>query len=141
MYKHKRKLFIHPNHQPTHQVGAIVPALLAAISQPEKHAKGALDTLLETVFVNTIDCPSLALIMPVVQRGLRDRSGDVKKRSARIMGNLCSLLNDPRDMAPYVQLLLPDLQKALVDPLPEGACVRGAGAGAGPKDVYMRVKL
>lgn len=51
-----------------------------------------------------------ALIIPVVHRGLRERSGDVKKRAARIVGNLCSLINDSKDMAPYVPLLLPELQ-------------------------------
>jgi HEAT repeat protein len=63
----------------------------------------------------------------VVHRGLRDRSGDVKKRAARIVGNLCALINDPKDMAPYVGLLMPQLQAALVDPLPE---VRATAARA-----------
>lgn len=65
--------------------------------------------------------------MPVVHRGLRDRSGDVKKRAARIVGNLCALINDPKDMGPYVPLLLPEVQAALADPLPE---VRAASAKA-----------
>ena len=77
--------------------------------------------------------------MPVVHRGLRDRSGDVKKRAARIVGNLCKLVNDPKDMAPYVSLLLPEVQLALLDPLPEvrataakalGALTLGMGADA-----------
>lgn len=37
-------------------------------------------------------------------------AGDLKKRAARIVGNLCTLANDPRDMAPYVTLLLPELK-------------------------------
>ena len=53
---------------------------------------------------NAVDAPSLALVVPVIHRGLRDRSGDVKKRAARIVGNLCALINDPRDMAPYVSV-------------------------------------
>jgi hypothetical protein len=60
-----------------------------------------------------------ALIIPVIHRGLRDRSGDAKKRAARIVGNLCALVNDPQDMAPYVDLLMPDIKTALSDPLPE----------------------
>ena len=42
------------------------------------------------------DAPSLALIVPVVHRGLRDRMGDTKKRAARIVGNMCTLVNDPK---------------------------------------------
>jgi hypothetical protein len=150
------------------EVQELVPALLAAIADPNNKAKPALDTLLVTKFVNTVDAASLALIVPVVHRGLRDRSGDVKKKAARIVGNMCGLINEPKvsgpgslslslclslsrarghlsllqprccrgqvaslfgvqDMAPYVPLLMPELQSALVDPLPE---VRATAAKA-----------
>jgi hypothetical protein len=78
------------------EVQALVPALLAAISKPADHTRACLDTLLKTTFINTIDAPSLALIVPVVHRGLKDRSGDTKKRAARIVGSMCSLINDPK---------------------------------------------
>ena len=78
------------------EVLALVPTLLAAIGDPNTAGKAALDTLLSTTFVNTVDAASLALIVPVVHRGLRDRSGDVKKRASRIVGNMCQLINDPK---------------------------------------------
>ncbi|KAK9804294.1 hypothetical protein WJX72_005256 [[Myrmecia] bisecta] len=118
------------------EVAKLVPTLLAAISDPNKYAKGTLDVLLNTTFVNTVDAASLALIVPVVHRGLRDRSGDAKKRAARIVGNMCALINEPKDMAPYVPLLMPELRAALIDPLPEvrataakalGSLLRGMG--------------
>ncbi len=37
-----------------------------------------------------------ALIVPVIHRGLRDRTGDTKKRAARIAGNMASLVNEPK---------------------------------------------
>jgi hypothetical protein len=77
-------------------MAALVPALLSAIADPNASTRSCLDTLLATTFVNTIDAPSLALVVPVVHRGLRDRSGDTKKRAARIVGNMCSLTNDPK---------------------------------------------
>lgn len=78
------------------EVQELVPALLAAIADPNTKAKPALDTLLTTEFVNAVDAASLALIVPVVHRGLRDRSGDVKKKAARIVGNMCVLINEPK---------------------------------------------
>jgi len=78
------------------EVQKLVKPLLLAIANPNKHAKPALDTLLQTVFINTVDAPSLALIVPVVHRGLRDRSGDAKKKAARIVGNMCALINEPK---------------------------------------------
>jgi hypothetical protein len=77
-------------------MSALVPALLAAIADPNTSTRDCLDTLLSTTFVNTIDAPSLALVVPVVHRGLRDRTGDTKKRAARIAGTMCSLTNDPK---------------------------------------------
>ncbi|DBB12167.1 TPA: hypothetical protein ACH3X3_006274 [Trebouxia sp. C0006] len=109
------------------EVQKLVKPLLLAIANPNKHAKAALDILLQTVFINTVDAPSLALIVPVVHRGLRDRSGDAKKKAARIVGNMCALINEPKDMAPYVPLLMPELKAALIDPLPE---VRATAAKA-----------
>lgn len=67
-------------------------------------------------------------MVPVIHRGLRDRSGDVKKRAARIVGNLCALINDPKDMAPYVGLLLPELQAS---PAERGRVASPAEAGKG----------
>ncbi|EFN56582.1 hypothetical protein CHLNCDRAFT_144295 [Chlorella variabilis] len=117
------------------EVAKLVPVLLAAIADPAASNKQCLDTLLATVFVNTVDAPSLALIIPVVHRGLRDRSGDLKKRAARIVGNLCTLANDPRDMQPYVPLLLPELKAALVDPLPEVRATAAKAMGSLVKDM------
>ena len=78
------------------EVQELVPVLLAAIFDPNNKSKSALDTLLNTKFINAVDAPSLALIVPVVYRGLRDRSGDVKKKAARIVGNMCGLINEPK---------------------------------------------
>jgi hypothetical protein len=41
-----------------------------------------------------------ALILPVIHRGLRDRTGDTKKKAARIAGNMASLVNDAKVMSP-----------------------------------------
>ena len=78
------------------EVQALAPVLLAAIAEPNTKAKVALDTLLTTIFASTVDAASLALIVPVVHRGLRDRSGDAKKKASRIVGDMCELINEPK---------------------------------------------
>lgn len=63
------KVFEHKTHCPparqvgsvirNPEVGALVPTLLAAIADPNANTRACLDTLLSTVFVNTVDAPSL----------------------------------------------------------------------------------
>jgi len=101
------------------EISALVPSILDAITDPNERTHACLDTLLETTFVNSIDAPSLALIIPIITRGLRERKTDLKKKAAKICGNMCALVASGADLAPYVPLLLPELKRALVDPIPE----------------------
>ncbi|KAJ6865023.1 hypothetical protein NC651_035552 [Populus alba x Populus x berolinensis] len=92
--------------------------------------------LQQATFINSIDAPSLALLVPIVHRGLRERSAETKKKAAQIVGNMCSLVTEPKDMIPYIGLLLPEVKKVLVDAIPEvwsgaaraiGSLIRGMG--------------
>ena len=109
------------------EIIALSSYLLGAIQDPTRRTKACLDVLLETTFVNVVDAPSLALIVPVLVRGLREQKADMKKKAAKIAGNMSALVADPKDMAPYIPMLVPELKKALMDPIPE---VRGVAAQA-----------
>ncbi|KAK2365272.1 protein ILITYHIA [Trifolium repens] len=112
------------------EISALVPTLLKGLSDPNEHTKYSLDILLQTTFVNSIDAPSLALLVPIVHRGLRVRSADTKKRASQIVGNMCSLVTEPKDMIPYIGLLLPEVKKVLVDPIPEVRSVAARAIGS-----------
>uniref|UniRef100_A0A803KNN2 TOG domain-containing protein n=1 Tax=Chenopodium quinoa TaxID=63459 RepID=A0A803KNN2_CHEQI len=112
------------------EIASLVPTLLTALSDPNDHTRIALDILLQTTFVNTVDAPSLALLVPIVHRGLRERSAETKKKAAQIVGNMCSLVTEPRDMIPYIGLLLPEVKKVLVDPIPEVRSVAARALGS-----------
>uniref|UniRef100_A0A6N2KG60 TOG domain-containing protein n=1 Tax=Salix viminalis TaxID=40686 RepID=A0A6N2KG60_SALVM len=118
------------------EISSLVPTLLMGLTDPNDYTKYSLDILLQTTFINSIDAPSLALLVPIVHRGLRERSAETKKKASQIVGNMCSLVTEPKDMIPYIGLLLPEVKKVLVDPIPEvrsvaaraiGSLIRGMG--------------
>jgi HEAT repeat protein len=124
------------------EISELSPILVRALTDPAHETKRALEALIETEFLHAIDAPSLALIVPVLYRGLRDRSASSKRMGALIAGNMCTMISDPRDFSPYLSIIIPGLKTALLDPIPDvrstaakalGALTRGLGEDAVPE--------
>lgn len=112
------------------ELRAIAPELISALTdgaQYEHITMQVLDKLLATSFVHHIDAPSLSLVCPLVQRALKERSGEMKRKGAQIVGSMVLLIKDAKDIQPYLPLLLPQLKVTLVDPIPD---VRATAAKA-----------
>lgn len=99
------------------EIHKIVPSLINAIADPTKYTDEALDKLIKTQFVHYIDGPSLALIIHVIHRGMKDRSASTKKKACQIVGNM-AILVDAKDLQPYLSELVGELEEAMVDPVP-----------------------
>ena len=100
------------------EILAIAKVIINSLSDPELTAK-ALEVVIDTTFVNAVDAASLALLVPVIQRGLKHRSTELKKKAATIVGNMCNLVADPKDVSPYLGDLLPIIKTSILDPSPE----------------------
>ncbi|KAF7308577.1 TOG domain-containing protein [Mycena chlorophos] len=109
------------------EIQALVPTLLKALVDPAK-TPNALGSLLKTSFMHYIDHSSLALVVPIIERGLRERGADTKKKAAQIVGNLASL-TDSKDFVPYLSKLLPMVHQVLVDPVPEARATAAKALG------------
>ena len=107
--------------QETPEMARLLPVILLALSDPNGHLARALDTLGKCVFSHTISIPGLALVTPLLVRGLIERSSEIKRRTCLIIGNMVLLsphLNDVRRQW-KVTGLLDTLRSVLTDPVPD----------------------
>lgn len=111
------------------EIQKLVPILIQAIGDPTKHTEEALDALIKTQFVHYIDGPSLALIIHVIHRGMRDRSANTKRKACKIVGNM-AILVDSKDLIPYLQQLIDEVEIAMVDPVPNTRATAARALGA-----------
>ncbi|CUS22983.1 LAQU0S07e04654g1_1 [Lachancea quebecensis] len=111
------------------EIQKLVPTLIKAISDPTKFTEEALDALIQTQFVHYIDGPSLALIIHVIHRGMRERSANTKRKSCKIVGNM-AILVDSNDLVPYLQQLIDEVELAMVDPVPNTRATAARALGA-----------
>ncbi|KAK0553938.1 translational activator of GCN4 [Tilletia horrida] len=110
------------------EIKKLVSTLLQALIEPNSKTAPALNAVLSTSFVHYIDSSSLALLVPIIDRGLRERSAQVQKDAARIVGNLAGL-TDSKDFVPYLPRLVPLVRVVLVSPVPEARAVSAKALG------------
>lgn len=110
------------------EVKAMQSTLMKALADPTAKTESALKALLKTTFAHYLDAPSLALVMPIIDRGLRQRSSETKRKSVQIVGNMASL-TESRDLVPYLQQLMPLVHEVLVDPVPEARATAAKSLG------------
>ncbi|CAN0350764.1 unnamed protein product, partial [Discosporangium mesarthrocarpum] len=88
----------------------LVDQLVSVIANPAETGR-ALDALLATTFVSRVDGATLSVIAPLLGKCLRERPSQMRRKSGRVIANMCRLVTEPIDVAPFVPLLLPALQR------------------------------
>ncbi|ODM88729.1 Translational activator GCN1, partial [Orchesella cincta] len=112
----------------------LVPVLLEALQDPGKKAG-----FVYSQFVHVVDPPSLALIMPVVERAFGDRSTENRKLAAKIIGNMYAL-TDSGDLAPYLESVMPGIKGACWILLVVAAkALRAMAKGMGEERCYLEL--
>jgi hypothetical protein len=110
------------------EIKHLTGTLMAALADPSKKTNDGLTALMRTSFAHYIDAPSLALVIPIIERGLRERGAEVKKKAAHIIGTLTQL-TEGKDLEPYLSNIIPLLREVLVDPVPEARAVSANALG------------
>merc|ERR1719420_510025 len=94
--------------------GTIVKAQTDAKNVPE-----CVEELAGCIFVQNVEAPALAVITPVLVRGLNERSEATKRRCCVIVDNMCKLIDDAREGTPLmaeVRSLVHKCTESISDP-------------------------
>ncbi|KAF3482668.1 elongation factor 3 [Arthroderma uncinatum] len=95
-----------------------IPELIKCIAKPE-NVPETVHLLGATTFVTDVHEPTLAIMVPLLDRGLAERETAIKRKSAVIVDNMCKLVEDPQIVAAFLPKLMPALEKnfdTLADP-------------------------
>ncbi|KAI0015738.1 armadillo-type protein [Xylariomycetidae sp. FL0641] len=87
-----------------------IPELIKCIAKPE-NVPETVHLLGATTFVTEVQEPTLALMVPLLDRGLAERETAIKRKAAVIVDNMCKLVDDPNIVAPFLPKMMPALQK------------------------------
>ncbi|KIW08884.1 uncharacterized protein PV09_00807 [Verruconis gallopava] len=87
-----------------------IPELIKCIAKPE-NVPETVHLLGATTFVTDVHEPTLAIMVPLLERGLVERETAIKRKSAVIVDNMCKLVEDPQIVAAFLPRLMPALEK------------------------------
>ncbi len=87
-----------------------IPELIKCIAKPDNVAE-TIHLLGATTFVTDVHEPTLAIMVPLLERGLGERETAIKRKSAVIVDNMCKLVEDPNIVAAFLPKLMPALTK------------------------------
>jgi elongation factor 3 len=99
-------------------IDRFIPELIKCVAKPE-NVPETVHLLGATTFVTDVHEPTLAIMVPLLERGLAERETAIKRKAAVIIDNMCKLVEDPQIVAAFLPRLMPALEKnyeTLADP-------------------------
>jgi len=86
-------------------IGPKIPLLIDSMANPTTIPK-TVHALGSVVFVRQVTSSVLALMTPILQRGLKgEEPTEIRRKCALIADNMCRVVTDPRDVAQFVPKL------------------------------------
>ncbi|GAA5890854.1 hypothetical protein JCM8208_003074 [Rhodotorula glutinis] len=104
-----------------------IPALINCLINPVEETVKTIQLLAATTFVQEVDSPTLALMAPLLQRGLTEKLTSTVRKVAVIIDNMTKLVDNEHVVRPFVPKLLPGLVKVeqtVGDPEARGVVVK-----------------
>ena len=93
-------------HSGNKDLDPFLPVVLSTFNDPSTTAE-AIEKLAGCVFVQNVECPAITIIEPILNRGLKDKITEVKRKSCVIIDNMCKLVEHPKEILPLVSKIQP----------------------------------
>lgn len=107
-----------------------LPSLLEFMKHSAQGCEEPIHLLAATTFVQVVETSALALISPLLLRGFKDPKTAVKRQCAVIVENMSKLVLEPRDATPFLDQLIPCVERCsrdLSDPEARERCENALG--------------
>ena len=82
------------------------PVLLDALQNLD-NIPDSIQQLAGCIFVQKIEFRALAVMIPILRRGLNTNITEIKRKCCVIINNMCKLVEDPKEIYPLVSILSP----------------------------------
>lgn len=89
-----------------------IPTLVRCIAEPDQ-VQDCVHKLAATTFVQAVDAKTLSLLVPLLLRGLAERSTPIRRKSNLIIQNMAKLVDHPSDALEFADLLIPHVDKSV----------------------------
>jgi flagellar biosynthesis GTPase FlhF len=91
-------------------ISPAIPAVVNAIYKPST-TNAAVQELMGTTFVASVDASTLSILCPVLARALKEKLAINKRAACIVISNMSRLVDSPQAVAPFGPLLVPELKK------------------------------
>ena len=88
-----------------------IDQIILSVLEPSEVTK-CIHGLASTVFVQKVETPALTIIEPLVLRGLKEKQIAIKRKVGTIIENMLVLLENPCNVSPFIERVLPNLKLA-----------------------------
>ena len=73
----------------------IIPAMIEGYMNPAAKTEQALEKMASQALVNDVDIPTLAFVIPMLVRAMREKKVILQRKAAVVMETLCKLIKNP----------------------------------------------
>ena len=84
----------------------MTPFIVKSFTHPDEVPE-IMHKLAGVTFVQSVQAPALAMVVPLLIKGLKERKTATRRQSAVIVDNMSKLVDDPIDAEPFLPLLMP----------------------------------